>query len=297
MPTTKGASSSKLPSKPLELPAGQDGRFTSAQKGKKKTPTTIQRESSFPDLLYPPDFKLDKRPPKEKAGDQDIRVERNFIHLHQLLTLDHSTLAQLLTTLNKLQADFTVFLNNPNHISQLSLPPPSSTPPLPPVPTTPTPVPQDSTHVVTPQTGTCPDLLSRIMDSPSVPVPPPHKRPHSELDPTAPSPSKFARISSPHHLGHSPSAILLAPAWWALPTSPAAIIAMLGRWQTFFDAHGASLPLPDLAECLDTTENGSYVVRLSFTDKSLNTFMRTWKTHQPKIPEIFDVSVTWSSVY
>ncbi|KAJ3884722.1 hypothetical protein GG344DRAFT_83601 [Lentinula edodes] len=260
-PVAKGASSSKLPSKPLERPAGRDGRFTSAQKGKKKTPTTIQRELSFPDLLYPPDFKLDKRPPKEKAGDRDIRVERNFIHLHQLLTLDQSTLAQLLTTLNKLQSDFTTFLNDPNHISQPLLPPPSFTPPLPPVPTTslstPTPVSQDSAHTVMPQIGMCPDLLSRLTDGPSVPVLPLHKRPHSELDPPAPSPSKFARIASPHHLGHSSSAILLAPARWALPTSSAAIIAMLGRWQTFFDAHGASLPLPDLAECLDTSEDGS----------------------------------------
>ncbi|KAJ3902608.1 Endonuclease/exonuclease/phosphatase [Lentinula edodes] len=274
-PIAKGMSSSKLPLKPLEQPAGRDGRFTSAQKGKKKTPTTIQRESSFPDLLYPPDFKLDKHPPKEKAGDQNIHVERNFIHLHQLLTLDQSTLAQLLTTLNKLQSDFTAFTMTPttSHNLRSHLPPlllpfllyllPLSLP----------------LHLCprTQSTSSCPK-------SERAPI-------YFLASQTAPpSPSKFARIASPHHLGHSPSAILLAPARWALPTSSAAIIAMLGRWQTFFNAHGASLPLPDLAECLDTTEDGSYVVRLSFTDKSLNTFMRTWKTHQPKIPKIFDVS-------
>ncbi|KAJ3885855.1 hypothetical protein GG344DRAFT_82275 [Lentinula edodes] len=303
-PAAKGAPSSKLPLKPPEHPAGQDGRFTSAQKGKKRVPVTIQRESSFPDLLYPPDFKLDKRPPKEKAGDRDFRIERNFIHLHQLLTLDQSTLAQLLTALNKLQSDFTTFLDDFNHNSQPSLPPlppPSASPPSPPAPTTPlstlTPEPSGSTSDVMALTGTPPDLLSRISDGPYLPVTTIHKRARSEHEPSVPSPSKVPRISSQHHFGHSPSAILLAPARWALPTSSAAIIAMIGHWQPFFAAHGASLPLPDFAERLDVNEDGSYVIRLSFSDTSLNTFMRTWKTHQPNIPEIFDVSMTRSSVY
>ncbi|KAJ3864825.1 hypothetical protein EV359DRAFT_63693 [Lentinula novae-zelandiae] len=303
-PAAKGAPLLKLPSKPLERPAGQDGRFTSAQKGKKRAPATIQRESSFPDLLYPPDFKLDKRPPKEKAGERDLRIERNFIHLHQLLTLDQSTLAQLLTALNKLQSDFTAFLNDFNLNSQPSLPPlppPSASPPSPPAPTTPlstlTPEPSGSTSDVRGLTGTCPDLLSRITDGPSLSVTAIHKRARSEHESSAPSPSKVPRISSQHHFGHSTSAILLAPARWALPTSSAAIIAMIGRWQPFFAARGASLPLPDLAERLDANQDGSYVVRLYFSDTSLNTFMRTWKTHQPNIPEIFDVSMTRSSVY
>ncbi|KAJ3803540.1 hypothetical protein F5876DRAFT_85077, partial [Lentinula aff. lateritia] len=190
------------------------------------------------------------------------------------------------------------------HNSQLSLPPLPPTSPTPPPPSTPTttlptvtPVDQNTPRNVTPQIGTHRDLLSRITDGPSLTDSALHKRPRSEYDPPVPSSSKLPRISSPHHFGHSPSAILLAPARWALPTSSTAIIAMIGHWQHFFDARGASLPLPDLAGRLDSNKDGSYVVRLSFTDTSLNTFMRTWKTHQPNIPEIFDVSMTRSSVY
>ncbi|KAJ3886095.1 hypothetical protein GG344DRAFT_69958 [Lentinula edodes] len=77
-PNPSGRSSSKpTPNSPVR-PAGHDGRFTSAQKGKKKVPAAVQKESSFPDLLYPANFKLDKRPPKEKAGERDIRIERPF---------------------------------------------------------------------------------------------------------------------------------------------------------------------------------------------------------------------------
>ncbi|KAJ3897479.1 hypothetical protein F5879DRAFT_995980 [Lentinula edodes] len=263
-PAAKGAPSLKLPSKPLERPAGQDGCFTSAQKGKKRVPATVQRESSFPDLLYPPDFKLDKHPPKEKAGDRDLWMEWNFIHLHQLLTLDQSTLTQLLTALNKLQSDFTMFLNDFNHNLQPSLtllPSPSASPPS---LSTLTPEPLGSTSDFMALTGTCPDLLSRITDGPSLPVPAIHKCAHSEHKPTVRSPSKVPRISSQHHSGHSPSAILLALARWALPASSAAIIAMIGRCQPFFAARGASLPLPDLAERLDANEDGSYVKRVSF---------------------------------
>ncbi|KAJ3879890.1 hypothetical protein F5051DRAFT_401523 [Lentinula edodes] len=300
----KGNSSSKLPSKLPEQPAGQDGRFTSAQKGKKRAPTTIQKESSFPNLLYPPDFKLDKRPPKEKAGDRDIRIERNFIHIHELLTQDRSVSGQLLTALNKLQSDFTGFLSDFNHTSQPSSPPfplPLPTPsplstPTSPLPTF-TPDTQDSLRTVTLQTGSFGDLLSRITDGPSPPARASLKRPRSEHDHPNPSPSKLPRIASPLQLGHDPSTIMVAPARWAVPTSSAAIIAVIGRWQPFFEARGARLPLPDLAEHVKACEDKSYVVRLSFTDASLNTFMRTWKTHQPYIPEIFDISMTRSSVY
>ncbi|KAJ3926709.1 MAG: hypothetical protein NXY57DRAFT_1043034 [Lentinula lateritia] len=175
---TKGNSSSKIPAKLPEQPAGQDGRFTSAQKGKIVL-LTIQKESSFPNLLYPPDFKLDKRPPKERGRGWDIRIERNFIHIHQLLTQDQSVSGQLLTALNKLQTNFTGFLSDFNHTSQPPLPPlplPSSTPaalstPASPLPTF-TPDTQDCLHNVTLQTGSYHNLLSRITDGPSLPQTP-----------------------------------------------------------------------------------------------------------------------------
>ncbi|KAJ3858967.1 hypothetical protein EV359DRAFT_86964 [Lentinula novae-zelandiae] len=153
-------------------------------------------ESSFPDLLYPANFKLDKGPPKEKAGEQDIRIKRNFICIHELLERDHSASSQLLMAFNKLHSDLT----------------PSSI----------------ETHAalpnVVPPPPTFGDLLSRIMDSPSHGASTPHKHPPPEHD-----------------------------------------IALRGSKRPHID--------------------------------SLNTFMRSWKIHQPNIPEIFDVSMTRSLVY
>ncbi|GAW04366.1 hypothetical protein LENED_006147 [Lentinula edodes] len=302
-PSPCGRLSSKhSPNLPVR-PAGHDGRFTSAQKGKKKVPATVQKESSFPDLLYPANFNLDKRPPKEKAGERDIRIERNFIRIHQLLTEDQSASNQLLTALNKLQSDFTNFINRSNLKPEALPQPPRRPSPIPqplaepPRLPSPTPIPQilsSSPDVPLPLTSR--DLLSRITDAPSHGATAPLKRPPLDHD-IALRASKRPRIVTPHQLGHSPSAIMVAPARWSLPTSSFSIIAAINRWRAFFEARGASLPVPDFAEHLEPTDCGSYVVRLSFTESSLNTFMRSWKTHQPNIPEIFDVSMTRSSVY
>ncbi|KAJ4474643.1 hypothetical protein C8J55DRAFT_490573 [Lentinula edodes] len=282
---------------------GHDGRFTSAQKGKKKVPATVQKEPSFPDLLYPANFNLDKRPPKEKAGERDIRIERNFIRIHQLLTQHQSASNQLLTALNKLQSDLTGFINRSNFKPEALPQPPRRPSPIPqplaepPRLPSPTPIPQilaSSPDVALPPTFR--DLLSRITDSRSHGAAASQKRPPLDQGIALCAP-KRPRIDTPHQLGHSPSAIMVAPARWALPTSSFTIIAVINRWRAFFEARGASLPAPDFAEHLEPTDSGSYVVRLSFTESSLNTFMRSWKTHQPNIPEIFDVSMTRSSVY
>ncbi|KAJ3803700.1 hypothetical protein F5876DRAFT_84648 [Lentinula aff. lateritia] len=132
-PVAKGVSS-KPPSKLPEQPASQDGRFTSAQKVKKKP-----------------------------------------------LTRDQSTLAQLLTALNKLQSDFTTFLNDFNHNSQPplpSLPPSSAASPPPSAPTTSlstlTPQFQDFIPNIMPQTRACPDLLSCLLYHRQPILPSPH---------------------------------------------------------------------------------------------------------------------------
>ncbi|KAJ3893197.1 hypothetical protein GG344DRAFT_75186 [Lentinula edodes] len=302
-PNPSGRSSSKPTTNLPIRPAGHDGRFTSAQKGKKKVPATVQKESSFPDLLYPANFKLDKRPPKEKAGERDIRIEQNFIRIHQLLTQDQLASNQLLTALNKLQSDLTGFINRSNLKPEALPQPPRRPSPIPqplaepPRLPSPTPTPQilaSPPDVVLPLTFR--DLLSRITDSPSHGAAASQKRPRLDDD-TAPRAPKRPHIDSPYQLGHSPSAIMVAPARWSLPTSSSLIIAVINRWGAFFEARGASLPFPDFAEHLEPTDSGSFVVRLSFTESSLNTFMRSWKTHQPNIPEIFDVSMTRSSVY
>ncbi|KAJ3927051.1 MAG: hypothetical protein NXY57DRAFT_965873 [Lentinula lateritia] len=284
----RGGRSSSRPTANLPIrPAGHDGHFTSAQKGKKKVPATVQKESSFPDLLYPANFKLDKRPPKKK----------------QLLTQDQSASNQLLTALNKLQSDLTGFINRSNLKPEALPQPPRRPSPIPqllaepPRLPSPTPIPQilaSPPDVALPLTFR--DLLSRITDSPSHGAAASQKRPPLDDD-TAPHAPKRPRIDTPHQLGHSPSAIMVAPVCWALPTSSSLITAVINRWGAFFEARGASLPVPDFAEHLEPTDSGSLVVRLSFTDSSLNTFMRSWKTHQPNIPEIFDVSMTRSSVY
>ncbi|KAJ3871984.1 hypothetical protein F5051DRAFT_445624 [Lentinula edodes] len=299
--------SSRLSSKPTPnlpvRPAGHDGRFTLAQKGKKKVPATVQKEPSFPDLLYPANFNLDKRPPKEKAGERDIRIERNFIRIHQLLTQHQSASNQLLMALNKLQSDLTGFINRSNFKPEALPQPPHRPSPIPqplaepPCLPSPTPIPQilaSSPNVALPPTFR--DLLSRITDSPSHGAAAFQKRPLLDQGIALRAP-KRPRIDTPHQLGHSPSAIMVAPARWALPTSSFMIIAVINRWHAFFEARGASLPAPDFAEHLEPTDSGSYVVHLYFTESSLNTFMQSWKTHQPNIPEIFDVSMTRSSVY
>ncbi|KAJ4466784.1 hypothetical protein C8R41DRAFT_925959 [Lentinula lateritia] len=236
--------------------------------------------------------------------ERDVRIERNFIRIHQLLTQDQLASNQLLTAFNKLQSDLTSFIDNYNLKPE----------PLPRAPRLPSPIPQPLSqaprlpsptpisHILAspPDVGPQPlsfrDLLSRITDSPSQGAAAGHKRPPPDPD-AAIHASKHPRIDTPHQLGHSPSAIMVAPARWSLPTSSFAIIAVIDRWCAFFEARGASLPVPDSAEHLEPTDSGSYVVRLSFTDSSLNIFMRSWKTHQPNIPEIFDVSMTRSSVY
>ncbi|KAJ3927303.1 MAG: hypothetical protein NXY57DRAFT_965608 [Lentinula lateritia] len=131
--SSPGGQSSSKPTANLPVrPAGHDGRFTSTQKGKKRAPSTVQKESSFPDLLYPANFKLDKRPPKEKAGERDVRIKRNFIRIHQLLTQDQLASNQLLTAFNKLQSDLTSFIDNYNLKPE----------PLPQAPRPPSPIPQ-----------------------------------------------------------------------------------------------------------------------------------------------------------
>ncbi|KAJ3845721.1 hypothetical protein EV368DRAFT_90214 [Lentinula lateritia] len=145
-PIAKGVSSSKLPLKLPEWLAEQDGCFASAQKGKEKGADGHSERILIPDLLYPPDFRLDRHPPKEKAGDQDIHIECNFIHLHQPRPIHNFSAA-----VNKLPSDFTTLLDDFNHSSQLLLPPllpPSAAPAPPSAPITPlsalTPEVQDS---------------------------------------------------------------------------------------------------------------------------------------------------------
>ncbi|KAJ4487023.1 Endonuclease/exonuclease/phosphatase [Lentinula edodes] len=285
-PNPSGQSSSKpTPNLPVR-PAGHDGRFTSAQKGKKKVPGTVQKESSFPDLLYPANFKLDKRPPKEKAGERDIQIERNFIHIHLLLTQDQSASNQLLTAFNKLQSDLTSFIDRynlkPEPLPQPPRPPSPIPQPLPP----PTPIPETlaSPPEVAPLPLTFRDLLSCITDSPSHGDAAFHKRPPPDHDIALRAP-KRPRIDTPHQLGHSPSAIMVAPARWSLPPSSFAIITVINRWRAFFEARGASLPAPDSAEHLEPTDSGSYVKKAP-----LISFSESLPSPYPLLPTSFSSS-------
>ncbi|KAJ3768668.1 hypothetical protein FB446DRAFT_792091 [Lentinula raphanica] len=270
-------STSSTPSPSHEVPRGPGGRFSTSQKGKgkpKRSITTIASSSSITPASASPSFTSVEGGPsrtREKAADRYARYDSNLADVQLRLLALEQEIKSSAASLRLIEAKIL-----------------SGTPPLSSGASASLPPNLPSAPVMAPRRS----LIERLSDDPVSPV----SSLSASPEPLVPPPHKKPRLNPARSL--SQAALLTAPAYWHLPSSPTSIIHMIDRWRTLFATLDNSqlLPLPYSAQFTaqhrSSHDNDPIQIVLFFDYGALNMFLNIWNAHHSLLPELHGISLS-----